>query len=100
MATTIDGYPTPILQVWDHQIATRTSTLMPTNDIGSMHYRPRLMLELTSLPVTALPRMTISILSRKSRTVGLFGHHCPSSNDDWEMFTPVLCYAVTVTSNT
>jgi hypothetical protein len=38
-----DGYPPPILRVWDHQIAMRTSILMLTTDIGSMHYRPRLM---------------------------------------------------------
>ena len=96
----IGGYLVPIRQVWDHRIAMLTPILVPITDIGSMHYRHRLMLGMASSPVTAHPRMTISILSRRSQNTGLFGHHCPLSRDGWEMFTLVLSSAVIATSGT
>ena len=71
----IAGYPVPIRQVWDHRIAMLTPILMQIIDIGSAHCRHRLMPSMASLPVTALPRMTISILSRRYRTVGLVRAH-------------------------
>ena len=54
-------------RTYGHRIAMLTPILVQTTDIGSVHCRPRLMLEMASLPVTARRRMTISILSRRYR---------------------------------
>ena len=78
--------PIPIPQV-DRRIDTLTPILMQIKDIGSMHCRPRLMLEIASSPVTARPRMTTSILSRKYRNTTWCGHIGQRSRNDWEMFT-------------
>jgi hypothetical protein len=96
----IAGYPVPIRQVWDHRIAMLTPILVQTTDIGLARHRHRLMLSMVSLPVSALPRMTISILSRRSQKAGLSGHHRPSSRNGWEMFTLVLSSAVIATNRT
>ena len=95
----IDGYPVPIRRIWDHRIAKLTPVSVQTIDIGSAHYRHRLMLEMASLPVMVLPRMTISILSRRYRNTTWCEHIHQRSGNDWEMFRLVWFCAGTVTSS-
>jgi hypothetical protein len=63
----IAGYPVLTRQVWDRRIDAPTPILVQITDTGLVHCRPRLMLGMAFLPVTARPRMTISILSRRYR---------------------------------
>src|ERR1700733_2086513 len=95
----IDGYPAPIPQVWDHRIDTLAAILMHATDIGSVHYRHRLMLGMASSHVTAHPRMTTSILSRRYRNTSWCEHIQQRSGNDWEMFRLVWSCAGTVTSS-
>ena len=57
----------PIRQVWDRRIDTPTPNLVQITDTGLEHCRTRPMLGMASSPVTARPRMTTSILSRRYR---------------------------------
>src|ERR1700733_13299702 len=96
----IDGYPASIPQVWDCRIDTLTPILVQITDIGSVRWRPRLMLEMASLPATAHRRTTISISSRRYRNTSWCEHIHQQSGNDWEMFRLVWFCAGTVTSNT
>ena len=51
----IAGYPVPIRQAWGRRIDTPTPILVQITDIGLVHCRPRLRLEMASLPVTGPP---------------------------------------------
>ena len=48
----IAGYPVPIRQAWGRRIDTPTPILVQITDIGLVHCRPRLRLEMAFLPVT------------------------------------------------
>jgi hypothetical protein len=73
--------------------------LVQITDTGLVHCRPRLMLGMASLPVTARPRMTTSILSRRYRNTTWCEHIHQRSGNDWEMFRLVWFCAGTVTSS-
>ena len=82
------------------RIDTLTPILVQITDSGSVHCRPRLMLGMASLPVTARPRMTTSILSRRYRNTTWCEHIHQRSGNDWEMSRLVWFCAGTVTSDT